>query len=84
VDDFTKVIVESSAHNAWKWEQVIFEANWNISHMTRSFASDILMHGKCPLPTLVDCFPAHEFILTEVKPHFERLLGSAIEHCPAT
>src|SRR5207249_4721251 len=84
VDDFTKVVVESRAETAWNWEQVVVEANWNISYMTRSLASDILIHSKCRLPTLSDCFPAHEFILTQVKPHFERLMGTAIERCPAT
>jgi hypothetical protein len=84
VDDTTKRVFESSAETEWNWEQVIVDANWNISYMTRSLASDVLTHAKCQLPTLMDCYPAHEFILTQVKPHFERLLGVGVEHCPAT
>lgn len=82
VDDITKGFYESKADNNWKWEPVPFEANLHTSYMTRAFAADILSEGRCQLPTLKDCFPAHEFILSALYPHFNRLLEKSDDRCP--
>lgn len=66
------------------WQQVSFEGNLMVSHMTKAFASDILNEGRCELPTLEECFPAHRFILGELQPHFEKLLKKNCGYCPVT
>ncbi len=84
LDDVNKWIYESCEDSAWKWRPVPFEADLNISSMTRAFAADILSSGRCRLPTLTECFAAHEFILEEVHPHFEKLLGTTVSRSPVT
>lgn len=84
IDDMMKRICESSADSGWDWRVVPFEANMLVSHMTRAFAADILSSGQCQLPTLENCYPAHRFILGELVPHFNRLLGRESDRCPAT
>jgi predicted dehydrogenase len=84
IDDNTKRFFESSIERGWNWQEVPMDANLSISYMTKAFASDILKQGSCRLPTLQDCYPAHAFILTQLKPHFEKLMGVSVEHCPAT
>jgi predicted dehydrogenase len=84
VDDSIHWMAESTADTNWKWKEVDVEANLAISHMTRTFASDILEHGKCQLPTLIDCYPAHRFLLNELQPHFDKLIGAPRDHCPVT
>jgi hypothetical protein len=82
IDDMLKWFWESDRETGWLWRQVPFEANLMISNMTRAFAADILASGRCELPTLEDCFPAHRFILEELLPHFNRLLGVDSDRCP--
>ena len=84
VDDMMKWFYESTKEAGWSWRQVPFEANLMVSNMTRTFAADILKSGRCELPTLDECFPAHHFILTELQPHFNKLLGTEVDRCPAT
>ena len=80
----TKWFCESTADSGWSWRAVPFETNLMVSHMTRAFAADILTSGRCELPTLEECFPAHRFILSELLPHFNRLCGTDSDRCPAT
>lgn len=75
---------ESEAASAWQWQPLPFEGNLNVSNMTRVFAGDILSKGECELPTLVECYPAHRFILNELQPHFSKLMGAEVERCPVT
>jgi predicted dehydrogenase len=84
IDDQMKCFYESTMETGWSWRQVPFEANLMISHMTRRFAADILRSGQCELPTLQECFPAHRFILSELQPHFNKLLNHQSDRCPAT
>ncbi len=84
IDDMVKCYWESDRETGWLWRQVHFEANLMISNMTRAFAADILASGRCELPTLKDCLPAHRFILEELQPHFARLLGVELDRCPVT
>ncbi|MDO8527409.1 MAG: Gfo/Idh/MocA family oxidoreductase [Deltaproteobacteria bacterium] len=84
VDDAMKWFFESSADTGWVWRQVPYEANLMVSNMTRNFAMDILSKGKCELPTLEECFPAHQFILNALQPHFKKLMKKEIQHCPVT
>jgi predicted dehydrogenase len=84
IDDQMKWFYESTMETGWSWRQVPFEANLMISHMTRHFAADILRSGQCELPTLQECFPAHRFILSELQPHFNKLLNHQSDRCPVT
>ena len=84
IDDMMKWFYESTLESGWSWRQVPYEANLAVSNMTRAFATDILQLGRCELPTLEECFPAHRFILTELNPHFNRLLGVESDRCPVT
>jgi hypothetical protein len=84
IDDSIHWMAESAAETNWKWNEIDVEANLTISHMTRAFASDILARGQCQLPTLMDCYPAHRFLLSELQPHFDKLLGAANDRCPVT
>jgi len=84
IDDMLKWFHESTAESGWTWRRVPFEANLMVSAMTRLFASQILAFGRCELPTLEECYPAHRFILEELRPHFTKLLGKPVERCPVT
>jgi hypothetical protein len=84
IDHFQKFAFESYADEDWKWRQIPIEENWMVSHMTKAFVRDILTRDRCELPTLRDCFAAHEFILSELQPHFNRLLNQNNSFCPVT
>lgn len=66
------------------WEKIPVATNINVSHTTKIFSADIFAHNSCALPTLQECWPAHRFILTETLPHFNRLLKTQNQFCPAT
>lgn len=84
VDDMTRSFYESAAESGWQWSQVPYNPDLKVSTMTRSFARDILGTGECELPTLEECRPAHDFILTVLQPHFSRLIGRALDRSPVT
>ena len=86
VDHFTKTAWESLEADNWTWKPIPISADesWAVSHMTTAFATEIIEEGRCELPTLAECFPAHEFILDSLEPHFERLLGNTDGSCPIT
>ncbi len=84
IDDMMKWFYESTVDSGWSWRAVPFEANLMVSNMTKAFAADILGSGRCELPTLEECFPAHRFILSELQPHFNKLLGTEGDRCPVT
>ncbi|MFA5844093.1 MAG: Gfo/Idh/MocA family oxidoreductase [Coriobacteriia bacterium] len=84
VDHFGKSAWASLESEGWTWTQVPIDEDWTVSHMTKAFASDILHGKKCELPTLKETFPAHEFVLTALLPHFNRLLGKDDDVCPIT
>lgn len=84
VDHSQKWAQESLPEAHWQWRQIAINEDWMVSSMTKVFAEDILMHGRCALPTLMECFPAHEFILNQLLPHFNRLLNTQNEFCPVT
>lgn len=84
VDHFNRWGWEADAETNWVWRPMAFEGDLAVSVMSRAFVRDILETGACELPTLADCYPAHRFVLTELLPHFQRLLGRASEVCPVT
>jgi len=84
IDDSKKAFYESTAETGWVWTPVPFNVDLNVSAMTRAFAENIFANGQCDLPTLTQCYPAHEFILTALQPHFNVLLGVDADHCPVT
>ncbi len=84
VDHIQQWWAESSEASAWAWRAGPITESLLVSHLTRLFVSDILSKGSCALPTLEEAFPAHAFILNELKPHFGRLLGKEVEECPVT
>lgn len=84
VDHMLRWARESSEDSDWQWRDIPIDENWSVSHMTKAFARDILATSQCALPTLAEAFPAHRYILGELKPHFERLLGRSLERCPVT
>jgi hypothetical protein len=55
-----------------------------ISHMSKAFVRDILSNGMCDLPTLHDCYTAHEFMFSVLQPAFSELMGQTVERCPIT
>lgn len=66
------------------WQKIPIENKINVSDTTQIFCGDIFLHNSCALPTLQECWPAHRFILTETLPHFNRLLKTQNQFCPAT
>ncbi len=84
VDDMVKCFYESSAESDWVWREVPYDANLSVSFMTRGFVTDILASGACELPTLEQCFPAHQLILRSLRPYFNRMMGTDSEICPVT
>ena len=84
VDDQKKCFYESTLEADWAWKSIPYEANLAVSHMTTSFADDILRNQKCELPTLQESFPAHQFILSTLTPYFEKLHVLKNGRCPVT
>lgn len=84
VDHFDRWAWESDSASGWQWRPVSYEGNLLVSDMTKSFAAEILSNGTCGLPTLAGSFPAHRFVLGELQPHFNRLLGAELGHCLVT
>ncbi len=84
VDHMSRWAWESDASTGWEWRPIPFEGNLLVSSMTKQFAADILSSGTCELPNLKECFPAHRFILTELRPHFSKLLKTEVERLPVT
>lgn len=75
---------ESREEGGWAWAPMQFEGELRVSYTTRQFATEILTKHKCSLPTLAEAFTAHRFILDELLPHFNRLLGRQADYCPVT
>jgi len=84
VDHSMMLAHESLAESGWDWRRVPMEENIFVSHLSKRFVSDILLRGKCELPTLQEAFSAHKFILDQLLPHFNRLLGLKAKSCPIT
>lgn len=84
IDRQFRWVFESSADCGWSWNQIPLENNLMVSNMAKAFAADILSKGNCELPTLQECFPAHDFILSALQPHFNKLLGKELDRCPVT
>lgn len=84
IDHFQQLALESYPDSGWKWNQIPFNENWNVSCMSKAFVSDILTKDRSDLPTIEECFPAHKFILGELQPYFDRLLERKVDFCPVT
>lgn len=75
---------ESYEEDGWRWAPIELGEDWLVSRMTARFARDILAKGRCALPTIAECLPAHRYILGELLPHFRELLDPSLERCPIT
>lgn len=84
IDHFSRWAVESERSNGWAWQPIPFEGEPRVSHMTKGFVLDILMKGRCLLPTLEEAMIGHRFILDALRPHFSRLLEKELKLCPVT
>ena len=84
INDETKCLYESNSANGWEWNRIPYDENIFVSYITRIFVSEILSTGKCELPTLEECYPAHKFVLGELLGHFNKLLGTDGDRCPVT
>ncbi|MCF7907789.1 MAG: Gfo/Idh/MocA family oxidoreductase [Candidatus Omnitrophica bacterium] len=84
VDHFQKFAYESYSDQDWTWNKIPIEEEWRVSHMSKKFVSDILTKDTCQLPTIFECFLAHEFILRGLLLHFNRLLKEENWSCPVT
>lgn len=84
VDHFSRWAFECDMNGGGTWRPIPFEGNLLVSQMTKTFAMEILSTGRCELPTLEECWPAHEFILESLLPHFNRLLKKNDDVCPVT
>jgi len=82
VDHYKKFAYESHADSNWQWSRIPFEENFLVSNMTKAFAADILQESKCDLPTLEECYPAHEFIFEALASVFKQLLKTDGAYCP--
>ncbi len=84
IDHMQKFAYESCIEKDWFWEQVSIKEDWLVSHMSKMFIADVLEKQACDLPDIYQCFPAHEFILGQLLPHFNRLMGVKVSSCPVT
>lgn len=84
VDHQQKTMFESLRQDQWRWRMVPLQEQYEVSHMTKVFAADILGQGHCALPTLQQCYPAHAFILTALGPYFNKFLDRADFLSPVT
>ncbi len=75
---------ECREETGWRWEPIPIKNNMLVSQTTRKIASDILQQDTCELPTLRACLPAHAYIFEALLPHFRKLTGEVINHCPIT
>ena len=84
IDHFQRWMMESERTSGWVWRSVPFTEHTLVSHMTKTFAHDILTTGHCTLPLLETAATAHRFILGVLQPHFSRLLDQPLELCPVS
>jgi siroheme synthase (precorrin-2 oxidase/ferrochelatase) len=84
IDHYKKLCLESSKDNDWQWQFVPVDESWQVSVMTKQFASDILTQGNCLLPTLAEHQPAHELMIRSLKPEFIKLGVCDGFNCPVT
>lgn len=84
VDQMKRQAFEATEKEGGALQAIPFEGDLTVSNLTKIFAADILRSGRCELPTLAECYPAHQFILSELLPSFNRLLGKDDDRCPVT
>lgn len=84
LDHTTRQAFESNKNNNWTLEPIPFEGDLSVSNMSIKFISDILKYQECGLPTLVQSYPAHEFLFTVTLPIFNKLIGKNDNICPCT
>ena len=85
VDNYiTTAAFESRADSNWTWRRVPIKEKYLVSLMSKRVVFDIFKKGTCNLPTLSECLPAHKYILSELLPHFNKLLSVKDDYCPVT
>ena len=85
-----KFVVDIVAQSGFEWKEdfgwrriAVMESDF-VSYTSKRIATDILSGRESGLPTLEECWPAHEYILSALLPHFNRILGTNNTYCPAT
>ncbi|MDO8505595.1 MAG: hypothetical protein Q7S48_03390 [bacterium] len=85
-----KFIIDIIAQSGFEWKE---DTGWKpipimesdlVSYTSKRIVADILSGRESGLPTLEECFPAHRYILSELLPHFNLLLGTSNTYCPVT
>ncbi|MBI4354236.1 MAG: Gfo/Idh/MocA family oxidoreductase [Candidatus Omnitrophica bacterium] len=84
VDHIQRWAVESEAASGGQWRAIPFGDEMLVSRMTMTFASEIIASGRCDLPALEESLVSHRFILGELQPHFNRLMGKELADAPVT
>ncbi len=84
VDHVKDFALESYPQDGWQWHALENKENRKVSHMSKVFIDDILRKSQCALPTLEQCFVAHQYICLQLQPHFNSLLKQNLDYCPIT
>ncbi len=66
------------------WKSISIKENTWVSQTTKAFVRRILAARQCELPTLEQSYPAHQYILETLQPHFDELLKQQHGFCPVT
>lgn len=84
IDHIKRFFYQSLPENDWEWQRLEITDNWMVSCMTKAFVTDILEKNSCELPTLAECWPAHQYILSELLGTFKKLDVAKDGLCPVT
>lgn len=82
VDCINQMVFESDRGK--QWEPISNKGSYMVSQTTKRHVSDILLRKESILPTLEECYPAHEYILSELLGTFNALLKTKNDYCPVT
>ena len=84
IDHFRKLFMVSTVERDWIWQTIGVDEPWQVSAMSTGFVNDILTKGSCLLPSLAQHQPAHDFLMSVIKPHLIKLGISCEQGCPVT
>lgn len=85
-----KFVIDIVAQSGFEWKE---DTGWRtlpimenelVSYTSKRIVADMLSGRESGLPTLEECFPAHRYILSELLPQFNLLLGTNNTYCPVT
>ncbi|MBF0170719.1 MAG: hypothetical protein HQK87_06490 [Nitrospinae bacterium] len=84
IDHFLGTVFRSGEENNAAWERLPFTEDIRISHMTTTFAEEMLADGPSALPTIADHYPAQKFVFEGLLPTYHRLTGAVGDFLPVT